>query len=153
CGRQGWTGHCPRRSGIRLGKVERVKEQRTPPEADSSLTRRLKIPPVTDLVRHLAPEVGSDPSVQAILFAAAQQVCTEELKRLKGGSDPASLSDLLDRVRGLLPFSELKVHSAEPFQPVAMASSSLRGISPLKEKRGGSVSGSGPASSGDLEAP
>jgi SPOR domain len=76
------------------------------PNDAASRTSRLKrkIPPVTEVIDHLARELKTEPyGGGGRLFEAAQKVCADELRRLKEvGGDPVSLAVLVGRARRII---------------------------------------------------
>lgn len=76
-----------------------------------------KVPLVSEVLERLVAELGGEASRRPAFFQAALQVCSEELRSVKGGSRAASLEELVARARKLLGAPAAKPPAAAPPAP------------------------------------
>jgi hypothetical protein len=80
-----------------------------------------KVPLVSEVLERLVAELGGEASRRPAFFQAALQVCSEELRSVKGGGRAASLEELVARARKLLGAPAAKPPAAAPPAPPAPA--------------------------------
>jgi len=73
-----------------------------------------KVPLVSEVLERLVADLGGEASRRPAFFQAALQVCSEELRAVKGGGRAASLDDLVARARKLLGAAPPKPAAAPP---------------------------------------
>jgi len=73
-----------------------------------------KVPLVSEVLERLVADLGGEASRRPAYFQAALQVCSEELRAVKGGGRAASLDDLIARARTLLGAAPAKPAAAAP---------------------------------------
>jgi hypothetical protein len=80
-----------------------------------------KVPLVSEVLERLVAELGGEASRRPAFFQAALQVCSEELRSVKGGGRAASLEELLSRARKLLGAPAAKPPAAAAARPTPPA--------------------------------